>query len=138
MSTVNLNTYTSFKLKPSRYRKVFQFFCGLSIAVLLYYTVVVWIGLLCLIILGFSLFFFNQRPDIEQFEQLDEQIWSIKYFQNQLIQQVKIIKMVDHMMYVVIYCEDVLTQNKQENVVVWQDQLSPQSWKILKTQARLG
>ncbi|RFC84249.1 hypothetical protein C9E89_007335 [Acinetobacter sichuanensis] len=93
---------------------------------------------MCLIALGFSLFVFNQRPYVEQFEQLDKQIWSIKFYKNQDIEQFEIIKMVDHIFYIVVYYKTTLKQNKPKNLVLWQDQMSVKSWKMLKTRAKLG
>ena len=138
MSTVNVANYTCFKLKPSQYRQVFQFFCGLIITILLYQALSLWLWLLCLITLGCSLFVFNRRPCVEQFEQLDKQIWSIKFYKNQDIEQVEIIKMVDHIFYIVVYYKTTLKQNKPKNLVLWQDQMSVKSWKMLKTRAKLG
>lgn len=138
MFTANLEPYRCFKLKPSQYWRWFQLFLGVVITILLYPVLTLWIWLLCVLFLIVSGYMFSLKPKVVQFEQLDGQIWSLKFVQNQQIQQVKIKQIVDHIFYIVIYFEDVSGSNKASNFIVWQDQLAQKSWKMLKIQAKLS
>ncbi|WP_171530630.1 hypothetical protein [Acinetobacter defluvii] len=138
MSMVNLEPYRCFKLKPSRYWRWFQLFLGVAIIILLYPILTLWLWLLCVLLLTVSGYMFSLKPQVAQFEQLDGQIWSLKFVQNQKIQHVKIKQMIDHIFYIVIYVEDVSNSNKLSSFIVWQDQLAQKSWKMLKTQAKLA
>lgn len=138
MSTVNSNFYLCFQLKPSRSKYGFQFFFGLVISIILFQILSLGIWLVAVFLLLISAYFWHRQARIEQFEQLDVDLWSVKMTQDTVIQQVKIKKMVDHLFYIVIYFEDINALNKSSNIIIWHDQCDLKSWKMLKAHANLG
>ena len=135
---VHSQLYRCFKLKPSRLRYGFQLFFGLGIAILLFKLLSLSMWIIAVLLLLISAYLLHRQASIEQLEQLDADLWSVKISQNAQIQNVRIEQIVDHLFYIVIYFEDIKHLNKRSNFIIWQDQCDSKSWKMLKIQAKLA
>lgn len=126
-------SYHAFHLKRSRMVIVFQavFFILMMFGLVqLLHPVVVVI----VILVGFLLWIMHFRqPYVEQLEQLDHAEWSLKLSNSTQIQRRQIVKMLDHRFYIIMYFSD----SKLKPLVIWQDQMPLNSWKMLKTRVNL-
>lgn len=138
MFMVNTKPYVCFKLKPSRFQRGFQLFFALVISILLLNLLSLLMSVFAVVLLCVSAYFMHKQAKIEQLEQLDVDIWSVKMTRNTHIQQVKIKQIIDHLFYIVIYVEDTQNLNHRLNLIIWHDQCDLKHWKMLKTQAKLG
>lgn len=123
-----------YALKPSRVALGFQFFSLLCITILLSFLLNIW---LCILLLGLALLIlklFRKQSTVICLEQLDHDMWSLQQADCRVIQQVKVKKILNHSLYIVI-----TFQNKEDpNLIIWCDQLSKQQWKSMQTRARLN
>ena len=119
----------NFKLKYSRFSIIFQFFIGLSLAVLFYQliTILWWLVAVCLLFISFI--FFLKRPQLVQIAYLDQKLWSLSFHSEQTISRVEILKIIDYQIFIVVYFEG----DKTLTSVIWFDQMSLSQWKQLKT-----
>lgn len=119
----------NFKLKYSRFSIIFQFFIGLSLAVLFYQLLPIlwWLVAVCLLFISFI--FFLKRPQLAQIAYLDQKLWSLSFHSEQTISRVEILKIIDYQIFVVVYFEG----DKTLTSVIWFDQMSLSQWKQLKT-----
>ena len=123
-----------FELQSSRFMIVLQLLIFISLAVLLYHVLPLWIWLLCLGIMAIVWFRFLQQPQVRRFEHLHGQDWSFEFVNSDLpVQRWQIVKMIDHHCYIVLYFSS--SQNK--NCIIWWDQLPVTQWKNLKTLVKL-
>ena len=126
-------SYHAFHLKRSRMVIVFQavFFILMMFGLVqLLHPVVVVI----VILVGFLLWIMHFRqPYVEHLEQLDHAEWSLKMSNSAQVQRRQIVKMLDHRFYIIMYFSD----TKLKPLVIWQDQMPLNSWKMLKTRVNL-
>ena len=126
-------SYHAFHLKRSRMVIVFQavFFILMMFGLVqLLHPVVVVI----VILVGFLLWIMHFRqPYVEHLEQLDHAEWSLKMSNSTHVQRRQIVKMLDHRFYIIMYFSD----SKLKPLVIWQDQMPLNSWKMLKTRVNL-
>ncbi|ONN49247.1 membrane protein [Acinetobacter genomosp. 33YU] len=119
----------NFKLKYSRFSIIFQFFIGLSLAVLFYQLLPILWWLVTVSLLFISFVFFLKRPRLAQIAYLDQKLWSLSFHSEQTISRVEILKIIDYQIFIVIYFEG----HKTLTSVIWFDQMSLSQWKQLKT-----
>ena len=119
----------NFKLKYSRFSIIFQFFIGLSLAVLFYQLLPILWWLVTVSLLFISFVFFLKRPQLAQIAYLDQKLWSLSFHSEQTISRVEILKIIDYQIFIVIYFEG----HKTLTSVIWFDQMSLSQWKQLKT-----
>lgn len=129
-----LSSHSRFQLKPSRLALVFQWVCLFIISCCLFniFNIVLW--LVTVLVMVVIYFVFLKQAKIQKIEQLDHEEWSIQYLNSTDIQRGKIIRMIDHKIYIVIYLHD----KKIKPLVVWQDQVSDIQWKMLKIRIKLA
>ncbi|MDC4816814.1 hypothetical protein NQ849_05860 [Acinetobacter baumannii] len=123
----------NFELKYSRVSVIFQLFVGLGLAILLYQllTPIWWLCAVILLFIGFI--FFLKQAQISQIEYLDQKLWSLAYHSQNTISRVKILKIIDYQIFIVIYFEG----HKTLTSIIWFDQMSLAEWKKLKTLEKL-
>lgn len=119
----------NFKLKYSRFAIVFQFFIGLSLAVLLYQLLPILWWLITVSLLFISFVLFLKRSQVAQIAYLDQKLWSLSFHSEQTISRVEILKIIDYQIFIVVYFEG----DKTLTSVIWFDQMSLSQWKQLKT-----
>lgn len=119
----------NFKLKYSRFAILFQFFIGLSLAILFYQLMPLlwWLVVISLLFISFALFL--KRSQLAQIAYLDQKLWSLSYHSEKTISRVKILKIIDYQIFIVVYFES----KKTLTAVIWFDQISLSQWKRLKT-----
>lgn len=119
----------NFKLKYSRFAIVFQFFIGLSLAVLFYQLLPIlwWLVTVCLLFISFVLFL--KRSQVAQIAYLDQKLWSLSFHSEQTISRVEILKIIDYQIFIVVYFKG----DKTLTSIIWFDQMSLSQWKQLKT-----
>lgn len=125
--------HKSFVLKRSRIQIAFQ----LMIFIVLFYFFyqLLSLFLFCLfVVLGLIIFYyFYKRRQVEYFAHLDQNEWSLKYFDQDNVYRVIPSKFLDHQLYIVVYFKNKTTKN----MIVWCDQLEKQQWKQLKVLVKL-
>lgn len=119
----------NFKLKYSRFAIIFQFFIGLSLAVLFYQLLPILWWLVTVSLLFISFVFFSKRPQLAQIAYLDQKLWSLSFHSEQTISRVEILKIIDYQIFIVVYFEG----DKTLTSVIWFDQMLLSQWKQLKT-----
>lgn len=119
----------NFKLKYSRFAIVFQFFIGLSLAVLFYQLLPILWWLITVSLLFISFVLFLKRSQVAQIAYLDQKLWSLSFHSEQTISRVEILKIIDYQIFIVVYFEG----DKTLTSVIWFDQMSLPQWKQLKT-----
>lgn len=119
----------NFKLKYSRFSIIFQFFIGLSLAVLFYQLLPILWWLVTVSLLFISFVFFLKRPQLTQIAYLDQKLWSLSFHSEQTISRVEILKIIDYQIFIVVYFEGHETLTS----VIWFDQMPLSQWKQLKT-----
>lgn len=129
-----LSSHSRFQLKPSRFALAFQWVCLFIVSYCLFniFNIVLW--LVTVLVMVVIYFVFLKQAKIQKIEQLDHDEWSIQYLNSTDIQRSKIIRMIDHKIYIVIYLHD----KKIKPLVVWQDQVSDIQWKMLKIRIKLA
>lgn len=120
--------HLNFKLKYSRFAIVFQFFISLSLAILFYQLMPLLWWLVAISLLFISFAFFLKRPQLVQIAYLDQKLWSLAYHSETTISRVKILKIIDYQIFIVIYFEG----HKSRTSIIWFDQISLSQWKRLK------
>ena len=116
--------HKSFVLKRSRIQIAFQ----LMIFIVLFYF------FYQLLVLGLIIFYyFYKCRQVEYFAHLDQNEWSLKYFDQDNVYRVIPSKFLDHQLYIVVYFKNKTTKN----MIVWCDQLEKQQWKQLKVLVKL-
>jgi len=128
-----LINHLNFKLKYSRFSIIFQFFIGLSLAVLFYQLMPLLWWLVVISLLFISFIFFLKRPQLAQIAYLDKKLWSLAYQSQNTVSRVKILKIIDYQIFIVIYFEG----HKTLTSIIWFDQMSLAEWKKLKTLEKL-
>ena len=123
----------NFKLKYSRFAIVFQFFIGLSLAVLFYQLLPILWWLITVSLLFISFVLFLKRSQVAQIAYLDQKLWSLSFHSEQTISRVEILKIIDYQIFIVIYFEG----HKTLTSIIWFDQMSLAKWKKLKTLEKL-
>lgn len=81
----------------------------------------------------YQLYFLLKRPQLAQIAYLDKKLWSLAYHSQNTISRVKILKVIDYQIFIVIYFEG----NKTLTSIIWFDQMSLAEWKKLKTLEKL-
>ncbi|WP_151760873.1 hypothetical protein [Acinetobacter seifertii] len=119
----------NFKLKYSRFAIVFQFFIGLSLAVLFYQLLPILWWLITVSLLFISFVLFLKRSQVAQIAYLDQKLWSLSFHSEQTISRVEILKIIDYQIFIVVYFKG----DKTLTSVIWFDQMSLSQWKQLKT-----
>jgi hypothetical protein len=119
----------NFKLKYSRFAILFQFFIGLSLAILFYQLMPLLWWLVAISLLFISFAFFLKRSQLAQIAYLDQKLWSLSYHSEKSISRVQILKIIDYQIFIVVYFES----KKTLTAVIWFDQISLSQWKRLKT-----
>ena len=122
------------KLKPSRLSVMFQCLLLFFIAMSLYQVLTIAVFILSIVLVNLTYFRFIRQAQIEQLEQLDPVEWTVCFKESRKIQRLKIDKMIDHHLYIVIYFQS----KKLQPLIIWRDQLSEISWKSLKTRVKLA
>ncbi|MDR2250632.1 hypothetical protein [Acinetobacter sp.] len=121
--------HLNFKLKYSRFAILFQFFIGLSLAILFYQLMPLLWWLVAISLLFISFAFFLKRSQLAQIAYLDQKLWSLSYHSEKSISRVQILKIIDYQIFIVVYFES----KKTLTAVIWFDQISLSQWKRLKT-----
>ncbi|MDK4793178.1 MAG: hypothetical protein OC189_14250 [Acinetobacter sp.] len=119
----------NFKLKYSRFAIVFQFFIGLSLAVLFYQLLPILWWLITVSLLFISFVLFLKRSQVAQIAYLDQKLWSLSFHSEETISRVEILKIIDYQIFIVVYFKG----DKTLTSVIWFDQMSLSQWKQLKT-----
>ena len=130
----NLSSHSHFQLKPSHLALVFQWVCLFIISFCLFNIFNILLWLISILVMVFIYFIFLKQAKIQKIEQLDHDEWSIQYLNSTDIQHSKIMRMIDHKIYIVIYLED----KKIKPLVIWHDQISDIQWKMLKIRIKLA
>lgn len=124
-----------FELQRSRFAIALQLLILIVILSLTYSLLALWIWLMCVCMMAVAWVLFLKRPQIKQFEYLDEQECSFEFSDPTLaIQRRQIVKILDHHAYITLY----FSKHKQQPCVIWWDQLSHSQWKKLKLRAKLA
>ena len=129
-----MDIHRCFKLKPSRLSVMFQCLLLFFIAMSLYQVLTIAVFILSIVLVNLTYFRFIRQAQIEQLEQLDPVEWTVCFKESRKIQRLKIDKMIDHHLYIVIYFQS----KKLQPLIIWRDQLSEISWKSLKTRVKLA
>ena len=124
---------SAFELKRSRYAIALQLILFLvmiwGLFQLLHITV--WFLIVCI---GLGMWFLSsRRSQVMRLEWLDQDEWSIQYSNSKKIVRAKVIQMIDHHLYVVVY----FAEKSIKPMVIWQDQISKKDWKLLKIRVNL-
>ena len=130
----NPQIHQCYLLKPSRFALGFQILCLIIILLFTYLSLNIWMWMVCIVAALISLKLFNMQPKADQVEQLEYDIWSIRYSSSRKIQQVKIIQFIDHHFYIAVHFEN----KKIKPLIIWQDQVSKNQWKSLKNRCKFG
>ena len=130
----NPQIHQCYLLKPSRFALGFQILCLIIILLFTYLSLSIWMWMVCIVAALISLKLFNMQPKADQVEQLEYDIWSIRYSSSREIQQVKIIQFIDHHFYIGVHFEN----KKIKPLIIWQDQVSKNQWKSLKNRCKFG
>ena len=130
----NPQIHQCYLLKPSRFALGFQILCLIIILLFTYLSLSIWMWMVCIVAALISLKLFNMQPKADQIEQLEYDIWSIRYSSSRKIQQVKIIQFIDHHFYIAVHFEN----KKIKPLIIWQDQVSKNQWKSLKNRCKFG
>lgn len=125
--------HKEFHLKHSRISIVFQLVIILLIIFILYPLLNTVFFIFSIVLLIISFLFFHKKAHIEYFAYLDEDVWSLKYKNNEKIYRVELQRILNHQLYIVVY----LKQSEQKSFVIWFDQLDCDQWKNLKKLAIL-
>lgn len=125
--------HKEFHLKHSRISIVFQMVIILLIIFILYPLLNIVFFIFSIVLLIISFLFFRKKAHIEYFAYLDEDVWSLKYKNNEKIYRVELQRILNHQLYIVVY----LKKSEQKPLVVWFDQLDRDEWKNLKKLAIL-
>ena len=120
--------HKKFELKRSRFKIAFQLVIFLIIILLLSQVLNTIILMLSALILSLSFFLFNRQKHVVYLAEIDKNEWSLQFGAKNKIDRIKINKMLDHQLYIVIEPED----KRSKNIVIWCDQLSKKQWKALK------
>ncbi len=126
--------HLNFVFKRSRIAIALHGFLLLLMTYCLYQTMHWLLWLSCVLFAMVSYFIYLKRPLAAQLEYLAEDDWSLKYTENNRVLSVKIDKVIDHQLYVLIHFKD----KKQHSLLIWHDQASKLQWKSLKTRAKLA
>ena len=128
-----LASYNAFYLKRSRMMIVFQAVFFVLIMLGLFQVLHPILGIILLLV-GCLLWWMHFRqPYVEHLEQLDHAEWSFKMSNSTQIQRGQIAKMLDHHFYIIVYFSD----QRLKPLVIWQDQMPLNVWKMLKTRVNL-
>ena len=130
----NPQIHQCYLLKPSRLALGFQILCLIIILLFTYLSLNIWMWMVCIVAALISLKLFNMQPKADQVEQLEYDIWSIRYSSSRKIQQVKIIQFIDHHFYIAVHFEN----KKIKPLIIWQDQVYKNQWKSLKNRCKFG
>ena len=126
-------SYNAFHLKRSRMMIVFQAVFFVLMMLGLFQVLHPILGIILLLV-GCLLWWMHFRqPYVEHLEQLDHAEWSFKMSNSTQIQCGQIAKMLDHHFYIIVYFSD----QKLKPLVIWQDQMPLNVWKMLKTRVNL-
>ena len=120
-------------LKPSQMSIGFQLCILALISISVFYSAELWVGLVVTVVAAVALYLFRAQAQVEHFQHLDQQHWSIQYKNNPKIQSVSLHKIIDHYFYLVFYFEE----KKHSSLVIWKDQIDLAAWKRLRTHAKL-
>lgn len=130
--------YYHYTFKPSYLAYVVHGIAFLMWCVVLYMIVspIVW-GICVFVTLMCSIFFLFRQTRCDYLGYLDHGVWTLQSIQHKtpVTEQLKIIHMLDHLMYIVVYFDP---QHKHKPLVIWRDQVDILHWKGLKTRAMLG
>lgn len=80
-------------------------FIGLSLAILFYQLMPLLWWLVVISLLFISFIFFLKRPQLAKIAYLDKKLWSLAYHSQNTISRVKILKIIDYQIFIVIYFE---------------------------------
>lgn len=129
-----MSIHQCYVLKPSRIALGFQLLSLTVIAIVLTMILNIWlcIFLLCTALLSLSIF--RKQSKVLCLEQLDQDLWSLKYENSEAIQLLHVKKILSHSLYSVIDFQEI----KAKNLVIWCDQLSKEQWKSIQTRAKLN
>ena len=120
--------HKKFELKRSRFKIAFQLVIFLIIILLLSQVLNTTFLMLSALILSLSFFLFNRQKHVVYLAEIDKNEWSLQFGAKNKIDRIKINKMLDHQLYIVIEPEG----KRSKNIVIWCDQLSKKQWKALK------
>ena len=126
-------SHHAFHLKRSRIVIVFQ---SVFFALMMFGLFQLLHPILCIVVLLVGCVVWGihfRQPYVEHLEQLDHAEWSLKMSISTQIQRRQIVKMLDHHFYIIVYFSD----SKLKPLVIWQDQMPLNSWKMLKTRVNL-
>ena len=127
-------SYCAFHLKRSRIVIVFQAVFFILIMFGTFQLLHPMVAVIVLLIGCLLLIMHFRQSYVEHLEQLDHIEWSLKMSNSTQIQRRQIIKMFDHQLYIVLCFSD----QKLKPLVIWQDQMPLNSWKMLKTRVNIG
>ena len=77
----------------------------------------------------YQLYFLFKASATCKIAYLDKKLWSLAYHSQNTISRVKILKIIDYQIFIVIYFEG----HKTLTSIIWFDQMSLAEWKKLKT-----
>ena len=120
--------HKKFELKRSRFKITFQLVIFLIIILLLSQVLNTTFLMLSALILSLSFFLFNRQKHVVYLAEIDKNEWSLQFGAKNKIDRIKINKMLDHQLYIVIEPEG----KRSKNIIIWCDQLSKKQWKALK------
>lgn len=126
--------HREFRLKHSRISIVFQLMIILLIVFVIYQLLTILVLIFSVVVLALSFLRFNQKVKVEYFAYLDDDIWSLKYKNNNKVYRVRSKNVLNYQLYVVVE----LSQSEHKSFIVWYDQLDEKQWKKLKTLSLLN
>lgn len=129
----NHDVMKAFILKPSQISIGFQGFVLIIMGIGFLYSVGWIMALVLSLVAVVAMRLFQSQAQIESFQHLDRNQWSVKYKNNSKIHTLSLNKIVDHHFYIVFYFD----QKPPSSLVVWSDQLELKQWKNLKAHSKL-
>lgn len=128
--------YHEFHLKPSRLKWVIHAVAWLILQILLYQLLISqWWFIIFIISIGCSIFFIYKQPNIIYLGHLDGDEWTLveQSKQKNINHHVEIVNMIDHLLYIVVFFDN---DAEYSSIIIWQDQVSANTWKALKTRTK--
>ncbi|TCM70821.1 hypothetical protein EC844_10194 [Acinetobacter calcoaceticus] len=129
-----IGIHRHYELKPSQIALGFR----LSCLVLILYCSLQLLSATALILLSIVLLIsalhFLKKPQVRVLSQLEGDEWSVQFRHQKSIQRVKIKKLLDHQLYIVVY----FYNNQAAPLLIWPDQMDRKSWKSLVVRCKLS
>lgn len=126
--------HNQFILKRSWVAFAFRVFIFILITFILFKNLVLALFVPCFLFLLISFYLQQTVPaQVKVFQQLSANEWTLIYIHSKKVHRVKIKRLINHLLYVVIELE----AKQHRSVVIWCDQLPIKQWKNLQVLVKL-